>query len=69
VSLNIYNVLGQKVCTLTNDVYSIGTYEREWNGKNDAGAVVASGVYFYRITARANGEQIFSEAKKLVLMK
>ncbi|MCF8241395.1 MAG: T9SS type A sorting domain-containing protein [Melioribacteraceae bacterium] len=49
VNLAVYDILGRKVRSLVNDVRSAGEYQVTWNGKNDIGANVTSGVYFYRI--------------------
>jgi len=65
VSLNVYDILGRKVRTLLNNVVvSAGNQFIDWNGKNDFGAVVPSGVYFYRLET---GQ--FTSTKKLVLLK
>jgi hypothetical protein len=58
-TLAIYNVLGQEVATLVDDVQQPGVYTVEW----DASAA-ASGVYFYRLTA---GD--FSATRRMILMK
>jgi hypothetical protein len=63
-SLVIYNILGQKVNTLVNESLKPGTYQATWEGKNDAGEKVPSGVYFYRL---ANDNT--SETRKMVLMR
>ncbi len=52
VSLVIYNVLGQKVRTLFNGVMPKGTQRFVWNGKDDAGRQVASGLYFYQLQTK-----------------
>jgi hypothetical protein len=49
VNLAVYNVLGQKVVTLINEVKEAGTYKIKWNGNDEKGASVASGVYFYKM--------------------
>jgi len=64
VELEIFNVLGQKVRTLFAGDLKIGAYTAVWDGANEYGAKVSSGVYFYRIRA---GE--FSATKKLVFVK
>ena len=64
VRLDIYNLLGQRVTTLVNDVQSAGSWKVEWNGKDDVGSSVASGVYFYRLA----GSNIVL-TKKMLLMK
>jgi hypothetical protein len=64
VNLSVFNVLGQRVRTLTDRDYVAGRYELEWNGRDDNGKLVASGVYFYRLTA---GESVLT--KKMMLLK
>ncbi|NUM80350.1 T9SS type A sorting domain-containing protein [bacterium] len=52
VSISVYNVLGQKVRELVRgEVKGAGTYRAIWDGKNDAGVQVASGIYIYRLEA------------------
>jgi len=65
VSILIYNMLGQKVRTLIDfkDFFA-GSYEINWNGKDDFGKQVASGTYIYRMQAGA-----FSQSKKLTLLR
>jgi hypothetical protein len=50
VSLCIYNVLGQHVRTLVSGHRSAGHHTVTWNGRDDRGMSVASGVYLYRLT-------------------
>ncbi|GAB4340839.1 MAG: hypothetical protein Kow0037_27000 [Calditrichia bacterium] len=65
VSLQIYNILGQRVRTLVNNVkQSAGKYRIVWDGKNDAGTKMASGIYIYRIQAGN-----YTQVRKMVLMK
>jgi hypothetical protein len=64
VNLEVYNILGQNVKSLVNQYQDAGSYRVTWNGTNNEGAQVASGVYFYRISA---GD--FKDIKKMVLMK
>lgn len=64
VELRIYNLLGQRIRTLANTKQPIGTYQTEWDGRDDAGREVASGVYIYQLkTADYTG------SRKLLLMK
>jgi flagellar hook assembly protein FlgD len=51
VSLEIYNALGQKVRTLINETQEAGQYEIVWDGKNNSGNELSSGIYLYRLTA------------------
>lgn len=58
-TLRIYNLLGQEVTTLVNEVQSAGEHKVEWNACG-----MASGVYFYRL--ESNG---FVQVKKMILTK
>jgi len=49
VEINIYNMLGQKIRSLVNDVLPIGTYQVLWDGRDDFGNLVATGVYLYQL--------------------
>ena len=49
ISLEIYNLLGQRVRTLVDGVISAGYHEAVWDGRNENGQQVESGVYFYRL--------------------
>lgn len=72
VSLKIYDVLGREVRTLINSDVAAGTNTIEWNGKNNTGAQVASGMYIYRIEARQqDGGQAgtFISTKKMLMLK
>jgi len=63
-TLQIYNVLGQKVATLVDDKLSAGSYSLRWKGINDIGSRVSSGVYFYRIES---GD--FVKTRKMLLVR
>jgi hypothetical protein len=56
VKLTIYNILGQKVKTLVDENKPPGYYEVTWDGKNDSGKEVASGVYFYHLKIGRSSE-------------
>jgi hypothetical protein len=64
VRLDIYNILGRRVKTLINDVYRAGFHSVIWNGTDDDGHSIASGVYFYRLTA---GDR--AATRKMVVLK
>lgn len=65
VTLKVFNLLGQSVASLANhSPYSAGTHKLVWDGRDAAGAGVASGVYFYRLTTDG-----FTQQKKMVLLK
>ncbi|HEX9655621.1 MAG TPA: choice-of-anchor J domain-containing protein, partial [Bacteroidota bacterium] len=70
VTLKIYNVLGQQIAELVNDVKDAGFFQTEWNGRNQYGQLVSSGVYFYRMEARGtNGGNVFVSEKKMLMLK
>jgi hypothetical protein len=64
VRINIYNVAGQLVRTGVNEPYAAGFHQYVWNGTDNNGNRVASGVYFYEM--KAGG---FREVKKMVMLK
>lgn len=64
VSLTIYNVQGQKVKRLVNEYQPAGTRRVVWNGRDEKGEGVASGIYFYRIEAGPN-----TVTNRMVLLK
>jgi hypothetical protein len=64
VRLNVYNMLGQVVAVLVNGELPAGTKEVIWNGKDQNGRSVTSGVYFYRLETPQG-----AIAKKLTLVK
>jgi len=64
VKLEIYNILGSKVKTLVNDKLSVGHKSITWDGKDDQGKKVASGIYFYRLKTEE-----FSLTKRMLLLK
>jgi hypothetical protein len=49
VKLDVCNMMGESVKTLTNGDYKAGDYSFVWEGKNDCGKLVASGIYLYRL--------------------
>jgi hypothetical protein len=65
VTLTIYNVLGQNVRTLVDEFQDAGHKSVVWNGRDNSGSTVASGVYFYHLKA---GEK-FSATKKMMMLK
>jgi len=64
VSIKIFDVLGREVNTLVNDFKENGNYQVQWNGENNLGYKVNSGIYFYRIEAG-----LFVNTKKMILLK
>jgi hypothetical protein len=68
ITLDVYDIKGQKIKSLVNEWKSSGNFTVQWNGLNDAGKAVASGIYLYQITAR-HKNSIFKQTNKLMLLK
>jgi hypothetical protein len=64
VRLNVYNVKGQKVKTLVSENMMPGNHEVIWNGDDNSGNKVSSGVYFYRLQTKNH-----NQTKKMIMMK
>ncbi len=64
ISINVFSITGEQICTLTNAFQKKGEYSVVWNGKNQNGDYVASGFYIYTILFNKN---IIS--KKMLLLK
>lgn len=64
VELSVFNLLGQKVTTLVNEAMPAGNHTVTWDGTSESGGAVASGIYFYRISAGS-----FTETKKMMMLK
>ena len=64
VSIEIFNLVGQKVATLANSTMDVGKYTITWGGLNDKGAPLPSGMYFYEMNNSS-----YHAIKKLVLVK
>ena len=71
VSLTVFNLRGQQVATLVDKVQQAGYYELQWDGTNQLGQQVSSGVYLYRISAESTtgtGEE-FGKINKMTLIR
>ena len=64
VDLSIYNMLGQKVRTLTTGSKVAGTHVLRWDGRDESGSSVSTGIYLYTLTDGST-----SITKKMALMK
>jgi len=64
VRIKIYNVAGALVRTLVDDMKDTGAYSILWDGRNNAGTAVASGIYFYKMETKD-----FSQTKKMVMLR
>jgi flagellar hook assembly protein FlgD len=64
VTLEVFNLLGQKVKTLVHKYQPVSSYHIVWDGKNEQGMTASSGIYFYRL--EING---VLQTKRMVLLK
>jgi len=64
VTLKVYNIIGQEMITLVNNNLELGVYETKFDASQ-----IPSGVYFYRLNVVGNNGKIYSETKKMVLLK
>lgn len=64
VELTIFNILGQSVRTLVNENLAAGDHTVVWNGLNEQGEKVSSGIYFYRIKT-----DDYVQSRKMILLK
>jgi hypothetical protein len=71
VTIKIFNLLGQEVKTLADGIENAGQHQLQWDGKNNLGVGVATGVYFYRIETNGVGSQTnsFIQVKKMLLIR
>jgi hypothetical protein len=64
VTIKVYNLLGQEVRTLISGDEGVGVYKANWDGKDNSGVDVPSGVYLYKMTAGS-----FTDVKRMMLLK
>jgi hypothetical protein len=64
IKIEIFNILGQKVKTLMDEHLKAGHYVMDWDGRDDSGKEVSSGVYLYRMQTSES-----SQTKKMVLLR
>lgn len=64
VTLRVYNIHGELISTLVNNNLSAGYHQFTWNGINNNGSRVSSGIYFYQVISNE-----FNQVKKMMLLK
>ncbi|MCG8606230.1 T9SS type A sorting domain-containing protein, partial [bacterium] len=64
VVLKIFNAIGQEIRTLTDSQYDSGLHRVRWDGNDENGRAVSSGIYFYKLKAGS-----FTEVKKMSLLR
>jgi len=69
VRLTVYNLLGQTVRNLVRENQPAGTYLTTWDGRNNNGKQVASGIYYLKMEVLNGDKVLFQSSKKLMLVK
>lgn len=71
VRLTIFNCTGQKINTLTSEIQQPGFYHIDWNGTDEKGEIVSSGIYFCQINLQQvySSGNIYVNRKKLISIK
>lgn len=69
VRLTVYDIIGRKVKTLYEGIQSSGDFEVSWDGKDLNGNELATGIYLYRLEATSKNRTVFSETKKMMLIR
>lgn len=69
VTLDVFNIVGQRVRTLVDGEYEAGYHALPWDGRSDAGQQLASGVYFYRLHVEGDAAARYQSIRKMLLLK
>ncbi len=71
VTLTIYDIHGQEIRTLATGIKPAGYHSVTWDGRDTSGRQVATGVYLYRINARAStgSQRVFTDVKRMIFVK
>lgn len=68
VTINVYNIKGEKIRTLVDQNQAAGIHETVWTGKDDDDRSVSSGVYFFKLESAKNNAD-YTSTKKVILLK
>ncbi|UCE19655.1 MAG: T9SS type A sorting domain-containing protein [Gemmatimonadota bacterium] len=72
VTLTLFNTVGQHVRTLVQGIQEPGCHKQHWDGRDESGRNVPTGIYFYRLTAARTSPEHrvdFSQTKRMILIK
>lgn len=69
VSLTIYNITGQIVKKYNKIILSAGDHKIGWNGTNQMGINIASGVYFYQLSVHMGDGNVFQKSRKMIMLR
>jgi hypothetical protein len=67
--LLIYDILGRETKIVLREALTAGNHAATWNGRNEKGGEVSSGVYFYRLTVRSSQGLLYTQTKKMLLLR
>lgn len=68
IQIKIYNTIGQEIRLLVNEIKEPGSFYIDWDGTDDYGQIVSSGVYYYQIII-TNSSDRFSSTRKLIIVR
>jgi hypothetical protein len=69
VVITIYDILGRKVIGLINENQASGKKRVRWDGKDERGITVGSGVYIYSLKAKSDSKLLFHQSRKMILIR
>jgi len=69
VQLTVFDIRGRKVAELLSERKAAGNYTAIWNGRNQQGRKVASGIYLYRVRATFGNGKVVEQTRKMTLLK
>ncbi len=69
VDIRIFDLMGREVKRIVSGLHKSGIYYVHWDGKDEFGAEVSSGVYICKMSAWANGSIVFSKSQKVSFLK
>ncbi len=69
VELKVFDITGREVRNILSGNLPAGFHEARWDGSSAAGSAVSSGMYFYTLTARAEGRMLYRQTRKMILLR
>ena len=69
LTLDIYDISGRRVRRLVNDSEAIGSYRVSWDGRDERGENVSSGVYLLSLNINMDGNTLFQKKRKMILIR
>jgi hypothetical protein len=69
IRITVFDIRGRALGVLIDETVAAGSHSIMWDGKDEAGKPAASGIYYYVLEATRNGQTVFVDKKKLILIK